>query len=103
MYEKINLSPPNKKRSMISGILVYVAMTVGLYVFVIQPELQANSSLSTILSKGMLFGAVLAFVYDLTNVAVITQFGVKEACIDIVWLTVLCGLISVGAAYIYRS
>jgi uncharacterized membrane protein len=100
MYEKINTTPPDKQRGMISGMIVYIAMAVGLYVFVIQPSLQ--SSLSTVLAKGMLFGAVLAIVYDLTNLAVITQFGVKEACIDIVWLTFLCGIISVGAVYANR-
>lgn len=84
MFDRINnRSNINQTRLYIAGFIVYLLMALGLYVFVILPSVDV-SFLITIL-KGALLGVILFGVYDLTNVAAIPMFGIKEAVIDTIW------------------
>ena len=84
MYTKINSGTnTSTARLYIAGFIVYLLMALGLYVFVILPSVDV-SFLMTIF-KGALLGVILFGVYDLTNVASIPAFGIKEAAIDTIW------------------
>ena len=78
------------KRMYLSGLVVYLLMSIGIYVFVFKDKEDTKD----IILKGMLLGFVLYGVYDITSLASIGKFGVKEACIDIIWGTILFGLVS---------
>lgn len=84
MFERINnRSNINPYRVYIAGFIVYLLMAIGLYVFVILPSVDA--SFFTTILRGALLGVILFGVYDLTNVASIPAFGIKEAVIDTIW------------------
>ena len=84
MYTKINSGTnTSTARLYIAGFIVYLLMALGLYVFVILPSVDV-SFLMTIF-RGALLGVILFGVYDLTNVASIPAFGIKEAAIDTIW------------------
>ena len=76
-----------------SVIAVYIALAIGITYFVIQPN--PNASLFQIALIGALLGFVVYGVYDFTNYAVLSNYGVKLLIIDIIWGTFLCGFISV--------
>jgi uncharacterized membrane protein len=84
MFAKINSGTnTSTTRLYTAGVIVYLLMAIGLYVFVISSSTDL-SFMYTIL-KGALLGVILFGVYDLTNVATIPAFGIKEAAIDTVW------------------
>jgi len=84
MFTKINSGTnTSTTRLYTAGIIVYLLMAIGLYVFVISASTDM-SFMYTIL-KGALLGVILFGVYDITNVATIPAFGIKEAAIDTIW------------------
>ena len=84
MFTKINSGTnTSTTRLYTAGIIVYLLMAIGLYVFVISASTDM-SFVYTIL-KGALLGVILFGVYDITNVATIPAFGIKEAVIDTIW------------------
>jgi uncharacterized membrane protein len=93
MLDRINQGKEvDKKRAYFSGFLVYLAMAIGIYVFVI--EWGKDKDGKDILYRGMLFGCILYILYDMTNLASIANFQVKDAVVDVLWGTVLCGTVS---------
>jgi len=93
MLDRINQGKEvDKKRTYFSGFLVYLAMAIGIYVFVI--ECGKGMSGKDIFYRGMLFGFILYILYDMTNLASIANFQVKDAVVDVLWGTVLCGTVS---------
>jgi len=105
MFNNINRGQiVDKTRMYVSAIIAYSLMAIGLYFFVVNPvttgkDIQKRNYVS-IFFKGMLFGLVLYGVYDMTNVATIKSFGVKEACIDMTWGSILCGVMSVLSLFL---
>ena len=89
MFARINKGS-NVSRLYASGFVVYLLMALGLYTFV----LSHATDFFVTLSKGALLGVILFGVCDLTNVAVIPAFGVKEAAIDTIWGGLLFGSVT---------
>lgn len=79
---------------MVPAFLVYLLMSVGIYVFV---TAHAEGVLSAVLLGG-LFGLVGYGLYDLTNLATLSDWTVRFVVVDMVWGTVLCGAVS-GVVY----
>jgi len=98
MFERINgISQKTwSTRSWIAGVVAYLLMTSGLYFLVILPELQKQSKVNSMDSiiKGALLGAVVTGVYDMTSMATLPNFGVKEGLTDLLWGTIMYGLIT---------
>lgn len=93
MFTKINSGTnTSTTRLYTAGIIVYLLMAIGLYVFVISASVDM-SFIHTIL-KGALLGVILFGVYDMTNVATIPAFGIKEAMIDTLWGGMLFGIVT---------
>ena len=77
-----DLMSPNPK--LWAGLCFYVLYAIGVCIFVIIPALSKQSWLYA-LQYGALFGLFCYMTYDLTNLAVIRDFPVRLAFIDIVW------------------
>lgn len=103
MFEQINQGKTqHASKTYLAGLVVYVLLSIGLYYFVIKPsfEVKEEERVMYILKNSMLFGLITYGVYDFTNMATITSFGVKEGMIDMMWGGVLCGIIGM-IAYSY--
>ena len=74
-----------------SAILVYVALSLGLVLFVLP---RVNAGLLSAFLWGAVFGAVVYGVYDFTNYALVANWPLKITLIDFCWGMVLCGLTS---------
>ena len=82
------------KVSWVPGVLVYVLLTVGIFVFVLNSSF-ADGVLRTV-GLGVLFGVVVYGVYDLTNLALVRGWTVRAALVDVLW----GGFIGGVAAYV---
>ena len=79
--------------------LVYVLMSIGIVIFVYP----LASSVATAFAFGALFGLVGYGLYDLTNLATLTDWTVRLAVIDILWGSFLCGTVSTMIFLVVRS
>jgi uncharacterized membrane protein len=66
------------------GLGFYLLYALGASIFVIIPAISKQSWLYAV-QYGALFGLFCYMTYDLTNLAVIRDFPVRLAFIDIVW------------------
>ena len=70
--------------NVIYAILSYTLMIIGLNVFVI-PSINKENLIIDSLKYGFLFGIVLYGVYDFTIGAVLKDWNMKLAILDILW------------------
>lgn len=77
----------------VAAILFYIFYIVGISFFVIYPAL-AKASWQYALLVGFLFGAVTYMTYDLTNLATLKGWPMLLTVVDILWGTVLGGVVS---------
>lgn len=79
----------------------YLLFVAGLTIFVIWPSLAAcQGSLARPVLFGALFGLIAYATYDLTNLATLKDWPPIMTCVDLIWGTVLGGLVSLaGAAF----
>jgi uncharacterized membrane protein len=82
---------------LIAGLAFYLLYALGACIFVIGPAL-AKQSFVDALVYGALFGLFCYMTYDLTNLAVIRNFPVRLAFIDIAWGSFVT-TISAGLAF----
>lgn len=75
----------------VSAILVYVAIAIGIIYFVIP---KAGGSAISALWIGAVFGLVTYAVYEFTNHALLTTWPIKVVFVDILWGMFLCGIAS---------
>ena len=90
------------KVNWISAILFYLLFIVGLLVFVIRPALGIGVPLEA-LFYGALLGLISYATYDLTNLATLKDWPVIVTVVDLVWGTVLGGVVSYVSALLGRS
>lgn len=74
-----------------AAAIVYIALIAGILIFVI-PKAQGNPLLA--LMWGALFGFVTYATYDFTNLAVVKNWPIGIAVIDVLWGCVICGVTS---------
>ncbi|WP_231970974.1 DUF2177 family protein [Polynucleobacter necessarius] len=82
---------------MLARLAFYLLYALGACIFVIVPALSKQSWIYA-LQYGALFGLFCYMTYDLTNLAVVRNFPVQLAFVDIAWgsfVTALCA----GFAY----
>ena len=104
-FERINkININSKNRVYLSAIITYMLLAFGIYFFIVSPELN-NSKLNNynILLKGSLFGLITYGIYNGTNLATISERGVKEVVIDTIWGTILCGILSLSSTNIIKK
>ncbi|HEY1041377.1 MAG TPA: DUF2177 family protein [Candidatus Paceibacterota bacterium] len=78
-------------------IIFYLLYTVGLFVYVVNPSLHANTTWIVVLVKGLLFGLVAYGAYDLTNHATLLNWKTPMTIIDMAWGATVTGLASLIA------
>ena len=71
----------------------YALFSLGLLIFVIEPNVAAGLSKHVLLLAG-LFGLVAYATYDLTNLATLKGFTTKIAVIDMAWGTALSAVVT---------
>lgn len=87
----------------VAAIISYLLLTVGIYYYIMKPELNNNkSNYLMILLNGMILGFIIYGVYNSTNMATINEWGIKESIIDTLWGAVLVGVISSLSVYISK-
>ena len=72
------------KVKLYSAFLAYALMVVGLNVFVV-PNIRKGKELEDSLKYGFTFGMVVYGVYDFTAGAVLENWDMKLALVDILW------------------
>lgn len=86
LFESINNGAiVDSTNIIIGGIVAYLLLAYGLYIFAIK-----NKSIF----NGALFGLVVYGVYNFTNLAVIAKYDLIPSVIDTVWGTILCSMIT---------
>ena len=68
----------------IYAVLAYILMTLGLLMFVV-PNIRPTHGFTDSLKYGLLFGLVVYGIYDMTAAAVLNNWDIKLAFIDILW------------------
>lgn len=76
-----------------AAILFYLLFIAGLLVFAVRPALAAGAPLKALL-LGAFLGLVAYATYDLTNLATLKDWPVVVTVVDLVWGTVLGGMVS---------
>ena len=88
--------------NLLAGIAFYLLYALGAIIFVVDPALK-KQSLSSAFRYGALFGFFCYMTYDLTNLAVVRDFPVRLAFIDMAWGTFLTTICSGFTYWIFFS
>ena len=81
------------KVNWVAAMLFYLLFIVGMLVFAIRPALMAGLPLNA-LFYGALLGLISYATYDLTNLATLMDWPLIVTVIDLIWGTVLGGVVS---------
>lgn len=84
-----------------AAIVFYLLFVIGVFIFAILPAVEKNSLNSAIL-LGALFGFFTYATYDLTNLATLKDWSLTIVFIDILWGSVLTGIVSTSGFYIVK-
>jgi uncharacterized membrane protein len=90
------------KVNWIAAMLFYLLFIVGLLVFVIRPALVGGVLLNA-LFYGALLGLISYATYDLTNLATMKDWPLIVTVVDLIWGTVLGGVVSYISALLGRA
>ncbi len=84
-----------------AAVVVYLLIPLGIVVFVL-PLLPEQNPVLPALGYGLLFGLVLYGVFDMTNYALLANYSLKMAIVDICWGGFLNSVATLCAVMIYR-
>jgi uncharacterized membrane protein len=87
------------RTSALAAAGAYALMITGLNIFVLPTDDSQEATLSRTALRGLLFGIILYGVYDLTCAAVLKDWEVGTALLDIAWggfVFALCGAVAHG-------
>lgn len=84
-----------------AAIIFYLLYVVGVFIFAILPSVEKNSLNSAII-LGALFGFFAYATYDLTNLATLKNWPLNIVFIDILWGSILTGMVSAAGFYIVK-
>jgi len=84
-----------------AAVMVYLLMPLGIVMFVL-PLLPGDGFTLPALGYGLLYGLVLYGVYDMTNYALLVNYSLKMAVIDICWGGFLNSAVTLAAAVLRK-
>jgi uncharacterized membrane protein len=84
-----------------AAFIFYLLFVVGVFIFAILPSVEKNSLTSAII-LGALFGFFTYATYDLTNLATLKGWPLNIVFIDILWGSLLTGMVSTAGFYIVK-
>ena len=76
------------------AVLVYVLMALGVVVFVL-PKVAGETSILWPFLWGALLGFIIYGVFDMTNLAVLKNYPLQFAMMDMAWGTLAFGVVTV--------
>lgn len=79
------------------GVLFYLIYVAALIVFVVEPSLQ-KQSLARAVGLGAFFGLAAYAAFDLTSLALLKDFPLAGAVVDLAWGTTVTAAVS-GASF----
>lgn len=85
----------------VAAIIFYLVFLVGLTIFAVYPAATAGKVMQAVL-YGALFGFFTYATYDLTNLATLRDWPLSVTLVDMVWGTVLGGLVAGITVYLYQ-
>lgn len=85
-----------------AAMLFYLLFIMGLQVFAVRPALAAGLPLQA-LFYGALLGLISYATYDLTNLATLKDWPLVVTVVDLIWGTVLGGMVSFISALLGRN
>jgi uncharacterized membrane protein len=85
-YKKqiLKIQGTKMKVNIMFAVFAYILMVIGMCIFVI-PNIRKSHAFVDSLLYGLTFGLVLYGVYDFTIGAVLTNWNIQLAIIDIIW------------------
>ena len=93
---------PYPNNRMYSAVLVYIAIALGLIVFVV-PKIDTSKTLSVRIEDsfiyGGLFGLVSYSIFDFTNHVMFEGWDIYVAVMDAIWGGLLCAIVSFIISY----
>jgi len=93
---------PYPNNRMYSAILVYIAIALGIVVFVL-PKIDTSKTLSIRIKDsflyGGLFGLVSYSIFDFTNHVMFEGWDIYVAVMDAIWGGLLCAIVSFVISY----
>jgi len=75
------------------AVVVYLLLAIGLYYFIVKPGLSAW--------EAALLGLVIYGTFDFTNYAILKNYDLKIAIMDMVWGSLLFALTTLVLAQVY--
>ncbi len=81
-----------------AALLFYVIYIAGLMIFAVIPGINVNSSLVAA-TRGAALGAVAYGAFDLTNLALIRDWPVAVAAVDMAWGTLLTASVAASTSW----
>ncbi len=91
-----------KNPQLFPAAIFYFIYAIALTVLIILPGVQANYGLGKIFLYGALFGLAAYATYDLTNQATLRDWSALVTVVDLMWGTVLTGVIAIIASSITK-
>ena len=85
-----------------AAFIFYALFIVGIFIFSILPAVEKNSFPHAII-MGALFGFFTYATYDLTNLATLKNWPLTIVYIDIIWGTILTGLVAAAGYWITKK
>ncbi len=101
LYKKYLGSFLSDKVNWTAAIIFYLLFITGIFYFAILPAVEKNSVVKAIIA-GALFGFFTYATYDLTNLATLKDWPLPIVFIDIIWGSVLTGIVSTAGYYIVK-
>jgi uncharacterized membrane protein len=89
--------------SWIPAILFYLIFLIGLTYFAIYPAVHNSGGVQAVFIAGALFGFFTYATYDLTNLATLKGWPVDMVIIDMIWGTLIGGVVAALTYYVYTS
>jgi uncharacterized membrane protein len=85
-----------------AAFIFYALFIVGIFIFSILPAIEKNSFSHAVIMGG-LFGFFTYATYDLTNLATLKNWPLAIVYIDIIWGTILTGLVAAAGYWITKK
>ena len=85
-----------------AAFVFYALFIIGIFIFSILPAVEKNSFSHAVIMGG-LFGFFTYATYDLTNLATLKNWPLPIVYIDIIWGTILTGLVAAAGYWITKK
>ena len=89
--------------SLMPAAIFYLIYSFALAFFVVVPAIRNQDAWMGVLFAGMLFGFAAYATYDLTNQATLKDWPVLVTIADLIWGSLLTGIVSLIAVNIAKS